>query len=50
MVWTLLFERCGVIVAVTELYEQEGFMQNLATIGLDLAKSVFKLHGMNHEG
>jgi transposase len=25
-------------------------MQNLATIGLDLAKSVFQVHGMDHEG
>ena len=25
-------------------------MKNIATIGLDLAKSVFQLHGMDHEG
>jgi hypothetical protein len=50
MVCTLLLSRCGVILAVTALYEQEGLMQNLATIGLDLAKNVFQLHGMDHEG
>ncbi len=50
MVWTLLFERCGVILAVTALHQQEGFMQHITTIGLDLAKSVFQVHGMDHEG
>ncbi len=50
MVWTLLFERCGVIVAVTALYKQGGLMPNITTIGLDLAKHVFQVHGMDHEG
>jgi hypothetical protein len=27
MVWTLLFERCDVIVAVKELHQQEGLMK-----------------------
>jgi len=38
MVWTLLFEHCGVIVAVTTFHEQEGLMQHITTIGLDVAK------------
>ena len=38
MVWTLLFEHCGVIVAVTTFHEQEGLMQHITTIGLDAAK------------
>ncbi len=50
MVWTLLFERCGVILAVIALYTQEGLMQHITTIGLDLAKSVFQVHGLDHEG
>ena len=50
MVWTLLLSRCGVILAVTALHKQEGLMQNITTIGLDLAKHVFQVHGMDHEG
>ena len=50
MVWTLLLSRCGVILAATALYKQEGLMQNLTTIGLDLAKHVFQVHGMDPEG
>ena len=50
MVWTLLFERYGVLLAVTALHTQEGLMKHITTIGLDLAKSVFQLHGMDHEG
>jgi transposase len=50
MVWTLLFERYDVIVAVKKLHKQEGLMKNITTIGLDLAKRVFQVHGMDHEG
>ncbi len=50
MVWTLLLLRCGIILVVTALHKQEGLMQNITTIGLDLAKHVFQVHGMDHEG
>ena len=50
MVWTLLFERGGVILAVPAFQQQEGLMPYITTIGLDLAKSVVHLHGMDHEG
>ena len=50
MVWTLLLSRCGLILALTALHKQEGLMKNLTTIGLDVAKHVFQLHGMDHEG
>ena len=50
MVWTLLFERCDVIVAVKELHQQEGLMNNITTIGLDLAKRVFQVHGLDQNG
>ena len=50
MVWTLLLSGHGVILAVTALHKQEELMQNITTIGLDLAKSVFQVHGLDHEG
>ena len=40
MVWTLLLSRCGIILAVTALHKQEGLMQHITTIGLDVAKHV----------
>ncbi len=42
MVWTLLLLRCGIILVVTALHKQEGLMQIITTIGLDLAKHVFQ--------
>jgi transposase len=50
MVWTLLLSRYGIILAGTAFYKQEGLMHNITTIGLDLAKRVFQVHGMDHEG
>ena len=50
MVWTLLLKYCGGILAATTLHTQEGLMQHITTIGLDLAKSVFQVHGIDHEG
>jgi hypothetical protein len=47
MVWTLLLLNCGGILAVTPLYQQEGLMNNITTIGLDLAKRVFQVHGLD---
>ena len=40
MIWTLLLSRCGSILAVAALHQQEGLMHNITTIGLDLAKHV----------
>ena len=40
----------GGILAVTTFHEQEGLMTNISTIGLDLAKRVFQVHGLNHDG
>ena len=50
MVWTLLLKRCGGILAATTLHPQEGLMPHLTTIGRDLAKRVFQVHGIDHEG
>ena len=40
----------SLVSGLKELHEQEGLMQHITTIGLDLAKRVFQLHGMDHEG
>jgi transposase len=50
MVWTLLLLDRGGILAVTTLYQQEGLMNNITTIGLDLAKRVFQVHGLDQDG
>ena len=50
MVWTLLVERCGIIIAQPPLYNQEGLMPHITTIGLDLAKRVFQVHGLDQDG
>ncbi len=44
MVWTLLLKR-GSILAVITLHQQEELMNTITTIGLDLAKRVFQVHG-----
>ena len=53
MVWTLLLFDCGGILAVFTLHQQEGFMNTMntiTTIGLDLAKRVFQVHGLDQDG
>ena len=50
MVWTLLLSRDGGILTGTALYTQEELMHNITTIGLDVAKRVFQVHGIDHEG
>ena len=53
MVWTLLLLDCGGILAVFTLHQQEGFMNTMntiTTIGLDLAKRVFQVHGLDQDG
>ena len=50
MVWTLLLLDRGGILAVTTLHQQEGLMTNITTIGLDLAKRVFQVHGLEQNG
>jgi transposase len=45
-----MLKYCGGILAATTLHTQEGLMQHITTIGLDLAKSVFQVHGIDHEG
>jgi hypothetical protein len=50
MVWTLLLKRRGDILAVITLHQQEGFMNTITTIGLDLAKRVFQVHGLDQDG
>ena len=50
MVWTLLLLDRGGILAVTTLHQQEGLMHNITTIGLDIAKRVFQVHGLDQNG
>ena len=50
MVWTLLLLDRGGILAVTTLHQQEGLMHTITTIGLDLAKRVFQVHGLDQKG
>jgi hypothetical protein len=47
MRWTALF-RLAAIVAGPEL--EEARMDNITTIGLDIAKSVFQVHGVDSVG
>jgi transposase len=50
MVWPLLLLDRGGILAVTTLHQQEGLLNNITTIGLDLVKRVLQVHGLDQNG
>ena len=38
------------MVGLTKTYRKESPMKNITVLGIDLAKDVFQLHGVNEHG
>lgn len=50
MRWTSPRRHSCAKVGVSSTYEQEASMEEVGTIGLDIAKSVFQAHGTDEAG